>query len=259
MAGTDQEDTSLTQSITDLMISLFVVFVLLLVAYINRSYQETRQQSLTVKQLILQALNAKLNKDGITATEDPLDPLALLITVSDDRLQFDNNSSTLKPGGQQFLAKFLPALAGVLSAERFKKEISSIVIEGHTDSSGKNEDPLKNELYNLRLSQSRSYEVLQFAINGKRLEQEAREFFLDKVSANGRGQRVLLPPDSKPGKENKKQSRRVEFKIRIKSFEQKQATEKSGNSENLRGKDSKADSLGKLIPATPSAVKITPE
>ncbi len=223
MASADHEDASLTQSITDLMVSLFVVFVLLLVHYINRQYQETRQQTLSVKQMLMQSLN----KQQITATEDPLDPLALLITVRDDTLQFDINKSTLKPAGKEFLRSFLPKLAAVLSSDMFRNDIGSIVIEGHTDSSGDDE-------HNLRLSQDRSYEVLRFALDDKRLDNEQQEFFLDRVSANGRGERVLLPLQSKPGFENKSQSRRVEFKIRIKSFEQKQViaskpTEKAGD------------------------------
>lgn len=212
MATADQEDSSLTQSITDLMVSLFVIFVLLLVHYINRQYQETRQQTQSVKQVLM----LSLNKEHIAATEDPLDPLALLITVRDDTLQFDRDRSTLKPAGKGFLSWFVPRLATVLSSKGFNNDIASIVIEGHTDSDGIDE-------HNLRLSQDRSYQVLLFALNEANLNTTQRNFFLDKVSANGRGRRVLLPLGSKPGFENKSQSRRVEFKIRIKSFEQKQA------------------------------------
>ncbi len=51
-----KENDSLGHSITDLMTSLFVIFVLLLVAYINRSYVETRKGSQTVKEALMESL-----------------------------------------------------------------------------------------------------------------------------------------------------------------------------------------------------------
>lgn len=205
-----KESESLGHSITDLMTSLFVVFVLLLVAYINRSYVETRKGSQTIKE----ALVDSFKKVKIHAENDPKDPLALLISVRDDNLAFDIARSELKPNGEKFLKEFVPALAKVLTEQKFAPEVQSVVIEGHTDSDGNDEN-------NLQLSQARSYSVLKFAINESGLTSQQRDFILDKISANGRGERDLLPMDSKPGFENKNLSRRVEFKIRVRSFEQR--------------------------------------
>ena len=47
-----------------------------------------------------------------------------------------------------------------------------------------------------------------------------RDCLLNLASINGRGERDLIPIGARPGKENKSQSRRVEFKIRVKSYEQ---------------------------------------
>lgn len=203
-------DASFAHSITDLMTSLFVVFVLLLVAYINKSYEETRKGSQSVKESLMYSLRAA----NIYAINDPKDPLALLVTVRDDNLQFDTAKSTLKPQGQLFLKGFIPALAKTLTDKRFSKEVESIVIEGHTDSDG-------DDKLNLRLSQDRSFAVLKFALDESNLDALQKGYFLDRVSANGRGERDLVPPKSKPGQENKAESRRVEFKIRVKSFEQR--------------------------------------
>jgi outer membrane protein OmpA-like peptidoglycan-associated protein len=208
-------DHSFSHSITDLMTSLFVVFVLLLVAFINRSYAETKQKSQNTKTQIMN----ELTKVHIQSEDDPHDPLAFLIRVQDDNLEFDVNQSTLKKGGQVFLSKFIPNMAAVLTRNQFIKEVESIVVEGHTDSSGDDE-------HNLKLSQERSFSVLKFALNDCDLAPFERNFFLDHVSMNGRGERDLMPIASKPGSENKWQSRRVEFKIRVRSFEQRQVVMK---------------------------------
>ncbi|MBX9573911.1 MAG: OmpA family protein [Candidatus Obscuribacterales bacterium] len=203
-------------SITDLMTSLFVVFVLLLIAFINRSYAETREKSLTVRESLIKELNAS----GILATVDPKDPLMLLIIVREKDLQFDYNKSNLKPKGQEYLMKFIPSLSAVLTRPQFDREVQSIVIEGHTDSNG-------NDEHNLRLSQDRSFEVLRFALNGCHVSELQRNLFLDKVSVNGRGERDLLSNKNLDDEAWKAQCRRVEFKIRLRGFEQRSANKNS--------------------------------
>lgn len=209
-------------STTDLMTSLFVVFVLLLVAYINRSYEETRKSSFTLKDLLV----GKLKDAQIQAENDPKDPLALLISIGDENLQFDRGESTIKDAGQNYLKSFVPKLAKVLTSKDVAKNVQSVVIEGHTDSDGNDES-------NLRLSQDRSYQVLKFALNGAGLDVHQRDFLLERVSMNGRGERDLLPYGVTPGTEDKLQSRRVELKIRVKSFEQRAANKPSAALEEL--------------------------
>ena len=62
--------------------------------------------------------------------------------------------------------------------------------------------------------------VLKYGLNNTKLTNSQRECLLDLSSINGRGERDLIPIGSKPGRENKSLSRRVEFKIRVKSYEQ---------------------------------------
>jgi hypothetical protein len=52
-----------------------------------------------------------------------------------------------------------------------------------------------------------------------------RKQLLDIASISGRGDRDLLPEGSKKGAEDDKKSRRVEFKIRVKSLEKKDVTQ----------------------------------
>ena len=86
-------------AMTDLMTSIAVIFLLLLVIYLNHSYTETQKGSENRKN----SLFTKLVEAGIKAENDPKDPLALIIRVHDDNLQFDVDRAVLKPSGKTFL------------------------------------------------------------------------------------------------------------------------------------------------------------
>jgi outer membrane protein OmpA-like peptidoglycan-associated protein len=88
------------------------------------------------------------------------------------------------------------------------------VVEGHTDSSGTDE-------HNLKLSQERSLAVVQLTLDILgREEAEDRACFLDFLSANGRGSKEPILDANR--NEDKDRSRRVVFKIRVRSVEQRE-------------------------------------
>ena len=75
MAATD-EGTGLASSLTDLMTSLAVIFILLLVAMLNNA----RQQAEGTKSQVLARLEDALKvfqKEGVQVKTDPKDPLGL--------------------------------------------------------------------------------------------------------------------------------------------------------------------------------------
>src|SRR5262249_35587611 len=145
--------SDLASSLTDLMTSLAIIFVLLLVASLNNMQQKSK---VTVTNILL-----KLQEDlqqyvarGVEVRTDPKDPLGLLVLVPEGLLQFPLNRATIPEQGVEFLGEFSPKLASIACSAQFRDEISSIVIEGHTDSSG------DEERTNLPLSQRRSMAVL---------------------------------------------------------------------------------------------------
>ncbi len=100
------------------------------------------------------------------------------------------------------------------------------MVEGHTSSEG-------DEKANLRLSQARSISVVQESLdvldNGSESNSLANhKCFLDFVSATGRGS---AEPIEVVGKEDRSLSRRVVFKIRVKSLEQRTLETKLGRSD----------------------------
>ena len=101
--------------------------------------------------------------------------------------------------------------------------MESIVIEGHTDSTGSDER-------NLPLSQERSLRVVQESLRILNAGSQDRSCFLELLSATGRGSvdRIL----DQEGKEDMNRSRRVIFKIRVRSLERRIVKEVIGDGSN---------------------------
>lgn len=213
MAIADHQ-TGLSNSLTDLMTSLAVIFILLLCASLNNAQQEGE----TVRGAIVVDLQKELQaffKKGVEVKKDPKDPLGLIVLVPEKLLQFDLNEHFIPERGKVFLKDFIPQLAK--SMRTFQKDINSIVVEGHTDLSGTDE-------YNLELSQKRSMSVIMASLKSLEGKDEERDCFLNLLSASGRGKRGdLFATEIDP--ENR---RRVVFKIRVRSIEQKDIKELIG-------------------------------
>lgn len=240
------DDGGLSSSLTDLMTSLAVIFILLLVASHNNKQQQldirqqqladtrgrfevaqqelltAQQQTHTTRQNILVALQQALeafSAQGVRADADPRDPLGLLVIIPEGLLEFAVNRDTIPAGGLAFLRHFTPKFVTTVCSEVFRDEISTIVIEGHTDSSG-------SDTINLPLSQARSMAVAHESLTILQAESTLRSCFLTYLSASGRGSSE--PLRDVVGKEDKARSRRVIFKIRVRSLEQRQLREVLG-------------------------------
>jgi len=212
-----ESDSGMSNSFTDLMTSLAVIFILLLCASLNNAQQEgetTRNSVLAEVQRAMKDFVA----GGIEVKSDPKDPLGLLILVPEDLLAFQLDRADISPDGELFLQAFIPKLSRTLCSPRFVKEINSIVVEGHTDSSG-------TAQHNWELSQKRSMSVVRTSLSVLDIDdmEKERTYFLRLLSASGRGSAELVTGPG--GAENAPLSRRVVFKIRVRSVEQKPLTE----------------------------------
>lgn len=211
----EHERSGLASSLTDLMTSLAVIFILLLVAMLNNQ----RQQAADTKSLVLAKLQAALEKfkeQGVVVKSDPKDPLVLLVIVPEDLLKFEKGKSAIPRTGFDFLETFIPKFVSTACSTELRDGISSIVVEGHASSEGMESD-------NLSLSQRRSMAVIQEGIAvldapGRTDGPEEHKCFLSLISATGRGS---AEPVLVNGEEDRPHSRRVVFKIRIKSLEER--------------------------------------
>ena len=189
-----------------------VIFVLLFLAFVHN--QVGKRQ--TVKESILAELKKELSPIGFREDyikPDENDPNAVVIIVPERLMNFDSGKSDLKDQGKQFIDDKIPSLARTLAA--FHTDIDSIVVEGHTDRQHPiGETQSQGEAFNLRLSQDRSMEVVKRSLNALEEHQmtQERAFFLDKLSASGRGEQSA---SNDPDKINNEEDRRVIFKIRI--------------------------------------------
>lgn len=223
MSDTQQDDHAISHSMTDLMTSLAVIFILLLVSYLNHTYMETQHGSSKRLEALKKELDKALIGEKIQCEMDVhKDPLSCTIRVRDEKMRFAFNSAVLTPSGETFLQWLTPRLTGILCGKRFRKDVESVSIQGFTDSVGDDDS-------NLQLSALRSFKVLSYSLSSKNLPPQQRYCLLDLASTNGRGKRELIL--TKDGQEDPLASRRVEFKIRVKSYELRKQAEQSASAQ----------------------------
>lgn len=206
------EHDGLSASFTDLMTSLAVIFILLLVASTNATvhrYESAKRQSVSNRDSLINNLKKAFPKLDIKG--DPRDPLAVIVILPEHLLSFDFDDDHIPEGGENFLEAFVPKLASVVCAK--PDTVRSLVVEGHTDEIGK-------DLHNVELSQRRATAVAKETLIIL-TERDLQDYtcFLGVMSASGRGSNDLIFDANRQIDEGK--SRRVEFHLRVPSFEQR--------------------------------------
>lgn len=194
-----------SSSLTDMMTSLMVIFILLLVNYLKEETDKAGQiidKTKEIKAELEESLQVKF--PDIKVKQDEKDPFTLVIVVPKERLRFKLNDYSLHAEDVLFLDAFIPSFLPILCSEGFEPYLSSVVVEGHADQSGSDE-------LNLKLSQNRAFEVMQYTVQHA---EEDQGCFLALSSASGRGESEPVMIDGKP---DDALSRRVEFKVRVKS------------------------------------------
>jgi outer membrane protein OmpA-like peptidoglycan-associated protein len=200
---TSEEDSGIYLSISDLMSSLMMIFVLLFIT-VQVQLQTYKQAIDELPIRILDALDGKIGGKGLYA----VDPETGDVSIG-DRILFDEGSAELKPEGKQFLAKFIPTYSNVIFSDSlFDRQITRIVIEGHTSSKGSDRD-------NMELSLRRALSVSDYILSNQ-LNFATKEHFKQKILASGRGEIDANQTINKPG------DRRVVFRFQFRREDFKQ-------------------------------------
>ena len=170
------------------------------------SYQVQIADLLGVRTRIVEDLRNSLARANISATVDPNTGDIVL----DSKLMYETNSAVIREEGLAQLERLIPVYLGVLLSDEYRDYVAEIMIEGHTDSTGRYER-------NLELSQERALNVAKYCMSLPTLTARQKELLKKIVTAQGRADSNLVyNPD---GTENQDRSRRVEIKFRLKDTE----------------------------------------
>lgn len=226
----EEEKESPWVSYTDLMSALLIIFALVIMITMYDTQNAYEQQQEAIQQ----------TTDAIKEKEEAIDQKNKMIeevigvksqiiqelvkAFSDSKLElqvdqqtgairfsggvfFDKKSSTVSMKGTEYLEDFIPQYINILLSDRFRDEISQIIVEGHTDTDG-------GYMYNLKLSQDRALSVVQQVFAPEFPKFSYQEELKTVITANGRSFSVPILDDS--GVIDLDKSRRVEFKFRLK-------------------------------------------
>lgn len=206
------ETVSYNSSIADLMAGVLIIFILLFVFVTISSNREIKKKETiiesftTTKSRIIDKVIYAFKENNITID---IDNTTGSIKI-DAKLLFANNDYKLKPAGKEYLEKFIPIYVKILILdESIKNDVSQVIIEGHTDDVG-------SYIFNMELSQKRSFEVLRY-IYTEMNDFEGKKEFENYVTANGRSKVNLIYDET--GKVDRNKSRRVEIKFKLKEEE----------------------------------------
>ena len=236
-----QEGSGYDLSISDLMAALCCIFVLVTISIFaslkEKNHLADKYQKL--QQDLYLDLNEDLGEylDDWKATIDP-DTLAIRFAATDEKgndLQFAPRSDIPLDTYKAILKDFFPKLVTILEQDKYKGEIEEIRIEGFTapdktDPEGEGSE--HDYTSGIELSQKRTMNVLLFCLNETSyldsIEPDKREseknWIREHIVANGYSLSRPLGTDGKPipekrklTDEEKRASRRVEFRIKTNS------------------------------------------
>lgn len=208
MRTPQRQHDHLSSSLTDLMTSLMVIFVLLLVSRLNN---QAGWRAVAAAELE-KRLQAQTTSERATVGRANDDPNTVVIELPETLISFDTQEATLKPGGEEFLGAHVPAWAAIMCAPDILPNIDNIVVEGHSDQTRwQNSNFEESKEKNLVLSQGRSMSVVRHSLQVLRSQPAYRDCFLQKLSATGRGEEEPVDREDPASVRN----RRVVFKIRL--------------------------------------------
>jgi len=199
----------LSSSLTDLMTSLMVIFILLLLVFVQRTGAKDTAEATR----LLEELEKQLHPGAPNSPTLKQEQNRILLIAPERLMSFESGKYALSEKGKTFLLEKLPAIAGTLYDPRFRDGIESIVVEGHSDLQsfqGLPADESRN--MNLELSQHRAMEVVKTALDDlKTSPQQEQDWFVAKLSSSGRGQQDCQAADVQD------ECRKVIFVIRVRT------------------------------------------
>ena len=210
----EKTELSFWLSISDLMSSILIIFILLFVYKTINSIKAERLKENIIREItdtkenIIGKLKTDLaNKNIQVDIDDKTGTIKI-----DEKILFEVDQYTLKPEGKEFLERGIPLYLKIFTENKnFMSRLDQIIIEGHSDDMG-------SYLYNMDLSQKRANEVFKYIYttlgNFSKSEREELEKY---ITANGKSKANLIYKEN--GEVDRAKSRRVEIKFKLKDEE----------------------------------------
>ena len=210
-------------SISDLMSVLMMIFLFISIVYIRsvnleknkitsiaRTYETTQVE-------ITNDLKKEFTKN-LQIWNAVFDSLALSIRFENPEILFKVGSAELNDHFKSILDSFFPRFIQILTDPKYKDDIEEIRIEGDTSSEWTGESsPYQAYFNNMELSQDRTRKVLEYVLSQIK-DERLLHWTKSKLTANGLSSSHLIYNPNQT--ENKKRSRRVEFKIKTNAEQQ---------------------------------------
>ena len=211
--GGEGEGNVFWVTMSDLLLGLAIIFMTLFVlAMTGFTTEKVKQQQAQIE--ASKELVEKLNEQDIKAE---VDPMTGDVKISDLEL-FELNSYTLSPKGKIYLNKLVPIyVENIFSNPDLYESITNIVVQGHTDSqqyinvSSENEQFAKNMTLSLQRANSVAEYIFKTNFNSN-YDEKLRKM----IVVEGRSYSNPIMTD---GKEDFEKSRRVELKLKVKSYD----------------------------------------
>ncbi len=211
--GGEGEGNIFWTTMSDLLLGLAIIFMVLFVLAMTGFSQEKVKQAQTQIEASKELVE-KLEQADIKAE---VDPMTGDVKISDLEL-FDLNSYKLSAKGKAYLDKLVPIYVdNIFGNDELEEYITNIVVQGHTDSQQYINVATENEQFvkNMTLSLQRANSVAEYMFKTKfnaLYEDKLRKMLV----VEGRSYTNPIIVD---GKEDFEKSRRVELKLKVRSFD----------------------------------------
>lgn len=204
---------------SDLMAGLVLMFILFLAVSVMTYHHLLQQKESRINELlgvqtsIVHSLEVRFQQAHLHMK---INPKTGDIQFASD-VFFAFNSYQLSTAGEQSLQSFVPTYISVLMNSKYRKDISSIVVEGYTDRQG-------TYLYNMNLSQERAMAVVNAIFSPQFIHFRYQSVLQRYITAEGRSYNDPVYID---GTYSAQASRRVVFSFKLNDTQIMQAVQQT--------------------------------
>lgn len=207
-----EKEGSFWPSFTDLLTTILLCFILLFITMMVIKSLQIEEMKKTLDQIM--GVRAELMKELKAEFQDTSQGIEVDektgAIIFNTEILFAYDDDELKEVSFTFLDEFVPRYLDVLLEGPYEDYVAEIIIEGHTDRDG-------DYLYNLELAQKRAYSVAAYVLSDAFPYRNIQAQLQEKLTVNSKSFTDFRTDDT--GEYDAADSRRVEFKFRLKDEE----------------------------------------